>query len=771
MSKKIIYFLLTIFYVVNIHSITIDGELNELEWQKAKSFTDFLTIFPDTLAPPKYRTEAKYFADEKGIYFAFINYQPKEKQTFQKHPRDSFYANADRNYVIIDFNNNANIGYEFTVTLGDSIRDAIFVDENDFSDQWDAIWYAKTKSYDDYWISEFLIPWDVAPMINVEGPYRDISVSLARWAFSENEVYNSPGLSFYKSPFLSKFKKLQVKNLNMQKTRIDFFPYASFTNNFIQDNRQVNIGGEIFWDINQNSKLDFTLNPDFGQVESDDVIVNFSAIETYYPDKRPFFTENQTLFDVTGWNLRFINTRRIGAIPDKCSNTDRSHLGECKDSLIDTTDINFALRYTQRDESNEFGVFSAFEDDSIFSEGRDFLAFRYRSTRDFLSTKIGYLFTSVDRPSIERTAETHTIDYDLKPSNSSRVYGWVSQVNTEELGNKKTGYGFRSLVTNRFSDKLFGLLVFNYLDENFNINDMGYVEQYGNSFIGTYIQYSNPNNDKASNISQQNYALRMGYDRSYQGFGGGVGATFEYELSFKNSSRLEIECNCTLFRGKDYVETRNYIDSPYLESLGNHELEIEYSTPRTNMFQHRFKLGYETSGYETSDTNSDLRSEGHTIGYGILMKISENLKIFLSPIEYQTQSNWSVWRTDNLFGYYDKEMISSGINLDWFIGDRQEIRLKGKIYGIKANQARAYRADSSGYLNASNDSLDPFELSETAFQVRYKYQFAPLSDLYVVYTRGGKYNFSRENSFEKIYSGAWSNQNLDKFIVKLRYKL
>ena len=771
MSKKIIYFLLTIFYILNIHSITIDGELNEPEWQKAKSFTDFLTIFPDTLAPPKYKTEAKYFADEKGIYFAFINYQPKEKQTFQKHPRDSFYANADRNYVIIDFNNNANIGYEFTVTLGDSIRDAIFVDENDFSDQWDAIWYAKTKSYDDYWISEFLIPWDVAPMINVEGPYRDISVSLARWAFSENEVYNSPGLSFYKSPFLSKFKKLQVKNLNMQKTRIDFFPYASFTNNFIQDNRQVNIGGEIFWDINQNSKLDFTLNPDFGQVESDDVIVNFSAIETYYPDKRPFFTENQTLFDVTGWNLRFINTRRIGAIPDKCSNTDRSHLGECKDSLIDTTDINFALRYTQRDESNEFGVFSAFEDDSIFSEGRDFLAFRYRSTRDFLSTKIGYLFTSVDRPSIERTAETHTIDYDLKPSNSSRVYGWVSQVNTEELGNKKTGYGFRSLVTNRFSDKLFGLLVFNYLDENFNINDMGYVEQYGNSFIGTYIQYSNPTNDEASNISQQNYALRMGYDRSYQGFGGGVGATFEYELSFKNSSRLEIECNCTLFRGKDYVETRNYTDSPYLESLGNHELEIEYSTPRTNMFQHRFKLGYETSGYETSDTNSDLRSEGHTIGYGILMKISENLKIFLSPIEYQTQSNWSVWRTDNLFGYYDKEMISSGINLDWFIGDRQEIRLKGKIYGIKANQARAYRADSSGYLNASNDSLDPFELSETAFQVRYKYQFAPLSDLYVVYTRGGKYNFSRENSFEKIYSGAWSNQNLDKFIVKLRYKL
>ena len=247
MLKKFVYFFFTIFNIVNLHSITIDGELSEPEWQGANSFTDFLTIFPDTLDTPKYKTEAKYFADEKGIYFAFINYQPKEKQTFQKHPRYSFYANADRNYVIIDFNNNANIGYEFTVTLGNSIRDAIFVDENDFSDEWDAIWYAKTKSYEDYWISEFLIPWDVAPMINVEGPYREISVSLARWTFSENEVYNSPGLNFYKSPFLSKFKKLQVRNLNTQKTRIDFFPYASFTNNFIQDNSQINIGGEIFW--------------------------------------------------------------------------------------------------------------------------------------------------------------------------------------------------------------------------------------------------------------------------------------------------------------------------------------------------------------------------------------------------------------------------------------------------------------------------------------------------------------------------------------------
>ena len=93
---------------------------------------------------------------------------------------------------MIDFDNNASAGYEFTVTLGDSIRDSIFVDENEFSDNWDAIWYAKTKSYEDFWISEYFIPWGVAPLIAEDGPFRNIKISVARWAFGQNEVYNTP---------------------------------------------------------------------------------------------------------------------------------------------------------------------------------------------------------------------------------------------------------------------------------------------------------------------------------------------------------------------------------------------------------------------------------------------------------------------------------------------------------------------------------------------------------------------------------------------------
>ncbi len=771
MSQKIIYFFISILLISNAFSITIDGDLSDDEWSNAETLEGFLTVFPDTLEKPKYKTEVKYFTDYKGIYFGITNYQPKSTQVIERHQRDSFYANADRNYVMIDFDNNASAGYEFTVTLGDSIRDSIFVDENEFSDNWDAIWYAKTKSYEDFWISEYFIPWGVAPLIAEDGPFRNIKISVARWAFGQNEVYNTPGLNLFKSPFLSKFTTIKVKNYKNQTNKLDFFPYASLTNNFIENNRKINIGGEIFWDLDQKSKIDLTLNPDFGQVESDDVIVNFSAIETFYPDKRPFFIENQTLFDVTGYNLRFINTRRIGGIPDKCSETAESHKGECSDSLIDTTDINYALRYTRRDKVNEFGIFSAFEDDSLYSDGRDFLALRYRLNRDYLNTKLGYLHTSVDRPSIDRKAHTHTLDYDLKPTKSSRFYGWISQVDTSEKNIDKTGYGVRTIFTNRFSERLFTLFFLNYLDEDFNINDMGYLEQYGNTYLGGVLTYNLPNNNPNSAISQQTYFLQIGYGRSTQGYGGGTGFNLKYELSFKDSSRLEMECKCSLIRGKDYVETRNYVESPFIESLGDNELILNYSTQRTGMFQHRFKVGYLTGGYESISKSFDLREEGHTLGYSFSVKFSENLKIFVSPIEYQRQSNWNIWKRENLFAYYDKEMISSGLNIDWFIGDRQEIRVKGKIYGIKGKRPRPYRVNVNGYLGSSEDEINSLELSETAFQVRYKYQFAPLSDLYVVYTRGGKYANLQTNQFEKIYSGAWSNQNLDKFIIKLRYKL
>ena len=493
--------LLSIFSGLITASITVDGILDEPSWESAQTLSDFVTVYPNDKSKPKYKTEVKVFSDEKGIYFGFVNEQPIETHTPLKHPRDKWFVDADRNFIMIDFDGNATVGYEFSVTLGDTLRDAIVTNENELSDSWDAIWYAKTHQTKTAWFSEFFIPWEVAPMNIIEGKKRNIKLTFVRRHHSENKFYNIPGLWAEQSPFLSRFLSLKVDNPeNVKTSRVDYFPYLSFTNNFIENNRNINFGGEIFWDINSESKLDVSINPDFGQVESDDLIVNFSAIETYYKDKRPFFTENQTLFEITGWNLYFINTRRIGGIPDKCSPTNETLKGQCSNSLIDSSDIDLALRYTQKSQENEFGFFSAFEANSLHSSGRDYFAGRYRRNISEANGKMGYMVTAVDRPSINREAYVHTVDFDFKPSAPTRVYGWLSQAHIKDNQNDTVGTGARVVVTKGFSDQLFVLGAINYLDEDFNINDMGYIEEYNKISVGGFLQYIRPIKDKKSNI-------------------------------------------------------------------------------------------------------------------------------------------------------------------------------------------------------------------------------------------------------------------------------
>ena len=772
MKNKIISILtFSLFSSFLAASINVDGKLEESEWQKATLITDFVTVYPNDKSKPKFKTEVKIFSDDKGIYIGFENEQPIETHTPLRHPRDKWFVDADRNFIMIDFDGNSTVAYEFSVTLGDTLRDAVITNENELSSSWDAIWYAKTHQTDNAWFSEFFIPWEVAPMNYIEGDKREVKVTFVRRHHSENKFYNYPGLWAEQSPFLSKFSSVKIDNpKDIKSSRVDYFPYLSFTNNFVENNRNINFGGEIFWDINSESKLDVSLNPDFGQVESDDLIVNFSAIETYYEDKRPFFTENQTLFEITGWNLYFVNTRRIGGIPDKCSPINETLKGECKNSLVDSSDIDLALRYTQKSEENEFGFFSAFEANSLYSSGRDYFAGRYRRHISEANGKVGYMVTAVDRPSINREAYVHTVDFDFKPSAPTRVYGWLSQANIKDNSNDTVGTGARVVVTKGFSDQLFLLGAINYLDEDFNINDMGYIEEYNKISVGGFLQYIRPIKDENSKIAQTILKINGGHNRSTEGYGNGIGFITELELFMRDNSYINFNCNCTIKRGKNFTETRNYAAAPFIESLANYDFQMAYYTPRTDRIRPYVKFGLATGGYRINDLNSDLQYETVNFGLGLILTTSSQFRASLDFFEFQKENNWEVWQKENLFGYFDKEMFSSGINIDWFPGNNQEFRLKAFIYGIKANNARSYRVNQNGYMTSSTDVVNAFQLSETAFQIRYKYEFSPLSNLYVVYTRGGKSSGLLSDSFERLYANAWNEQTLDKFIVKIRYK-
>ena len=212
-----------------------------------------------------------------------------------------------------------------------------------------------------------------------------------------------PAVSFQEQRFLSQLAKVEIPEYSQ--SLLALTPYVSGLYDNIDGSSHFDGGVDIFWKPNSGFQLSATLNPDFGQVESDQLVVNFSATETFFSDKRPFFTENQGFFDVPFGSLnntnRLLYTRRVGGPAD-----DGNGSG----------DVTAAVKLNGSAGSFNYGVFAATEADEA---GRDFYALR--GTRDFATQGIGAMFTRVERPFLDREANVFEFDHRWAPNQKFSV--------------------------------------------------------------------------------------------------------------------------------------------------------------------------------------------------------------------------------------------------------------------------------------------------------------------------------------------------------------
>ena len=168
-------------------------------------------------------------------------------------------------------------------------------------------------------IQNSLFPWNMAPMNKQDEEKRTIGVSVSRMIQHLGIGIGFPAASFQRSEFLSVLHKVEVVQANPKS--LDFFPYTVANNDFITDESSFDAGTEIIYNTGSGGELVATINPDFGQVESDNIVINYSPRETFYSDKRPFFTQSQSMFNIEldwypGFELySMLHTRRIGARP------------------------------------------------------------------------------------------------------------------------------------------------------------------------------------------------------------------------------------------------------------------------------------------------------------------------------------------------------------------------------------------------------------------------------------------------------------------------
>ncbi|MBS0010029.1 MAG: carbohydrate binding family 9 domain-containing protein [Bacteroidales bacterium] len=297
----------------------IDGVLDDPIWMKAEIADNFIQYSPYSGSPSKYRTEVRILYDDDAVYIGAMMYDPSPDSIYKElGARDSDHQlNADQFTVDISPYNDGVNGATFKVSVSGVQSDRQpRLDSEGYDrrgDTWDAVWESNTSINENGWIAEIKIPYSA-----LRFPAQDVQtwginfwreVRRNREQSSWNYVDRKVGSSFNHLGEITNIRDVKPP------LRLSFNPYISAY--LEQEPGQQGVGFtyngglDLKYGINESFTLDATLVPDFGQVQSDDRVLNLSPYEVRYNEKRPFFMEGTELFNKGG----VFYSRRVGSIP------------------------------------------------------------------------------------------------------------------------------------------------------------------------------------------------------------------------------------------------------------------------------------------------------------------------------------------------------------------------------------------------------------------------------------------------------------------------
>ncbi len=729
-------------------AVEIDGRIDPAEWQGAQHVTEFRITQPMTGAPASQPTEAWILATPEGLAVAFRNTQPTSiPRNNQKIRRDE-QAQVDRNNLMIVFDT-GRTGYNFMVTSTDGINDAVITNENSFSTDWDGNWQHAASQDETGWSSEMLIPWYIAPMGKGQDGKRTFRIYLDRVIGSTGERSAWPAASFERPRFLSDFAPIQVPIYNQ--ALIAITPYVSGLHDNVGDESGFDTGADILWKPNGQFQLTATINPDFGQVESDDIVVNFSANETFFSDKRPFFTENQGPFEFTTPSdfSQLVYTRRVGGPAD-----DGSGAG----------DITAAVKANGNFGATKYGVLLAEEGDDA---GRSFRAVRL--SHDLAKQSIGMMVTQVERPFFDRTATVYGFDQNWRPNQKLNIQNRLifsdideGAVGSPSLGNSDKGDGFTTMIDYEMDKGWRQQWLGMHFSDDLQINDFGFLSRPNLNYAHWQVMKRFTDMPDGSKYSSHDWRWRIsGTDNDH-----GLDLQRQFRVSVSNqlkdggNSYAQINVNGA---GHDDRILRGF---GILRTPGNFNAFAERNWPRRGNWSFYSNFGFNNSGIGNAD------NERH-VGWNAQVQptyfVNDDLSLYVTLYaEYTPQ--WMLWSAGNLMGTFDEhaQQLDAGVN--WNIGSSHELRVKMQALGLDANLRQAWRTDSDGTPIPTNDQIDDFSLSNLGFQVRYRWEFKPLSYLYVVYGRGGDVFNEYSQDVGNALADSFDLRDSEQLVVKLSYR-
>jgi hypothetical protein len=743
----------------------IDGDLSEPVWQAFPGVDSFRVVDPDTGDVPRHATLVKMFYTERGLYASFQMEQPPETLVRVFSGRDEGRLNRDNVGVTIDTSGEGRYGYWVNLALGGNQVDGTVLPERQFSRDWDGAWYGGTKVTATGWDAEIFLPWSQVAMPKEAG-IRTVNAYASRKVAYMDERYAVPALAFTQPLFMSALQPLLLDRVDPQQ-QFSFFPYVSLTQDEVEDYTQAKMGADIFWRPSTNLQLTTTLNPDFGNVESDDVIVNLSAFEVFFPERRLFFQEGTEIFNTTpradgGEPTTVVNTRRIGGqarepdVPDDVDVPARE-LGQ-------PVELFGAVKAVGQFGQVRYGLLAAsenqvkFDVDEInyYQDGSDYgiMRFLYEDKSANGSYRaVGSITTLVTHP--EEDALVNGVDYHyLTPDGKWKLDGQFLHTDVDQEGSGNGGFVDVGYTISRGLRLNWGL---SHFDDKFAINDLGFTRR--NDATNTTLKLNYERSDipwlrKAATDSFVEYEINGDGEHTRKGIG--------TNLSLDLRSQDQIRTGLAYFPSR--AEDRNSRDNGTFEVDGRHNFYFDYFTDTAQRISYR--VGGEHGGEELGGNRLVAR-------VGVTWRPIDQVNVG-ALAQYQRRRGWLLWQEDRNFTTFDSTEWRPRVNLDYFLTAKQQLRFSAQWVGIRAKEQEFFlvpeRVGELDQIAKPDAETDDFAISRINMQLRYRWEIAPLSELSVVYTLSGSQS-DRTGGFQDLLQDAYDEPVGEQLIIKLRYRL
>lgn len=308
-------------------AIRVDGVLDEPAWRTAPPFDAFVQNYPVAGSKPSEATEVRVLYDARYLYVGVLARDSQSALIDHRLGRRDSSFTTDSIQLIIDSSLDHRTAFSFLLTAGGVHGDGLFYDDRNFTADWDAVWDGEVGSTPEGWVAEFAIPLAVLRFPRV--PIQTWGFSVRRQIARRNEQIESVDNPPTSNAVVSRLGHLTGMAGLEHHIAVELLPYVAARGvvrpQYADPSRprprllepSLDVGIDLHAALTSQLALDATLNPDFGQVEADQIILNLTTYEVALPEKRPFFTKGLELFKPLGSDAQQVPqqlfySRRIG---------------------------------------------------------------------------------------------------------------------------------------------------------------------------------------------------------------------------------------------------------------------------------------------------------------------------------------------------------------------------------------------------------------------------------------------------------------------------